>query len=118
MPAIALAEGAVLDSTVCGQFFLFPVEHVPDADVVHVPDADVNLTPEISPPLIFEIPITIDLADRLNLTLPQGITELETGIGMLRYAGGTLYFNGQPLDDTKTKLEILCGMDDDPDSKD
>jgi hypothetical protein len=78
------------------------VDHMPRADVAHNPSA-VNT---ISDPFI--LPVTIDMADRYNLDLPDG-TLLESNLGFMEiYKDGRIIYNGE---DISGNIEDRCDND-------
>lgn len=69
------------------------VTHTPRADVTYGGD-----TPVIPDPI--EIPITIDLADRYNIDIPQG-ANFDTNFGTISiYKNGDVFYNGKNISGT------------------
>jgi len=97
----------VVDMDICAGISENSVAHVPADDVEHKPTSDVNIGLDIYTYVQFEIPVTVDVADRLDLELTEEL-EMQAEIGMLSYDGKNLYFNGEPLDDTNARLKALC----------
>lgn len=83
------------------------VRHVPAPDVAYRPGVDVRgrkVAPadldngfKVEPPEEFEIPITVDLQDRLGIPANPTLFEAEAKIGTIVYRKGKAWFNGQPL---------------------
>ena len=68
--------------------------------------ADLNATPSMMPDVV-KIPLTIDLAKRLNTAPPAG-TEMESKMGDVEIRkDGSVSFNGQDL---TPQAQTLCGM--------
>jgi hypothetical protein len=100
------------------------IKHVPAADVTYQPGADVHGkpvapadvagTPQIQMPETLTIPLTISLAQAINLNTSQyPYNQLgagtEANIGTLTVNGDKVLFNGQPLSDTQQdNLAVLC----------
>lgn len=85
------------------------VRHTPNTDVEHVGDAEVPADlnavskPILSPILI---PITLDLAERYALNIPDDI-QLEPDIAMIEiYVDGRVLYNGQ---DISSRAQDICG---------
>lgn len=97
------------------------IQHQPDPGVAFVPNvdlrgrpvapADLPGSPQIQVPESFNIPITVDLAERLGIP-PGGDADFsaEAHIGHVDVEpGGRAFFNGQPLqDEAARQLSILC----------
>lgn len=82
----------------------------------HVPDADVNFTGDSNVPATLNpmpsdlggvhIPITLDLASRYGLELPEGI-ELKPDVSIMSiYPDGRIEYNGQVLEQN---AQYICG---------
>ncbi|MCB1651424.1 MAG: hypothetical protein KDI46_05160 [Alphaproteobacteria bacterium] len=72
-------------------------EYQPGVDVHGVPVAAADVNPLDAGIDVVNIPITVDLAQRFNLVLPQGI-ELKPDVGMISiYKDGRVAYNGQDL---------------------
>lgn len=94
----------------------YATRHVPSPDTDYKPGADVNgnaVAPadigegaRIQFPSRFAIPVTTNLAQRLNL--PSGFRE-DAFVGLITVDGGKLSFNGQPIgDDDDAELAVMC----------
>lgn len=69
------------------------ITHTPRAGVIYGDD-----TPVIPDPI--EIPITIDLADRYNIDIPQG-ANFDTNFGTISiYKNGDVFYNGKDISGT------------------
>lgn len=87
----------------------------PPADVNYQPGVDVHGKPvvpaDLNAPMpqmvdVVRIPLTVNLADRLNGSLPAG-TELEGVVGMLEiHRDGRVIYNGQDL---TSAAKAVCG---------
>jgi len=95
------------------------VEYQPGQDVVNgkkVVPADLNGTPQIQVSENFDIPITVEIANRLGIpTFPdpahpeRDLYKPEAFMGIVAYRNGRFYFNDQPLqDDAEATLAELC----------
>lgn len=83
------------------------VAHVPAPDMAYQPGTDVMGRPvapadlpggsAITLPDSFEIPITVDLADRYGIPADPSLFDGEVRVGMVTLKDSRLYFNGQPL---------------------
>lgn len=83
------------------------VPHVPAPDVTYQPGTDVTGRPvapadlsggsRIRLPDSFDIPITVDLADRYGIPADPALFDGEVRVGTVTLEHGRLYFNGQPL---------------------
>lgn len=101
----ARADTVVVTRQTCDQL----VQHVPDADVPYQPGVDVNGRPvapadlpgnaQIKIPETFEIPITVDLGQRLGIPSDPKRFRAKAQIGTVTYRDGQAYLNGQPLHD-------------------
>ncbi len=79
------------------------VNHTPRADVIHDNNAVVNVPDPIM------LPVTIDMARRYHLDLPQG-TNIESYIGMMEiYKDGRILYDGQ---DISGDIKDVCDSDD------
>lgn len=91
------------------------VSHQPTHDVAYNPGVDVNGNPvtpvDINPSALgmqdfISVPLTVDLAQRLNFPLPPG-TEMQGSLGNLSvYKDGRVNFNGRDL---TPQAAALCG---------
>ena len=95
------------------------VRHVPAPDVAYRPGVDVRgrkVAPadldgglKVTPPEEFQIPITVDLQDRLGIPANPTLFEAEVKVGTVVYRNGKAWFNGQPLATEHTNaLAKLC----------
>ena len=96
------------------------VAHQPAPDVAYQPGvdalgrpvapADLGGTPQIRLPDPLVIPITVDLAERLNLSTAPGALEPELQVGVVTVdRAGRVTFNGVPLtSDDQAALEAAC----------
>ena len=96
------------------------VAHQPAPDVAYQPGvdalgrpvvpADLGGTPQIRLPDPLVIPITVDLAERLNLSTAPGALEPELQVGVVTVdRSGRVTFNGVPLtSDDQAALEAAC----------
>jgi len=67
--------------------------------------ADLNAQMPDLPPSRITFPITIDMAEQLNIPVPQGTT-LDTNMGMVEvYTDGRILYKGQ---DMSTQAQSLC----------
>ncbi|MCB9989182.1 MAG: hypothetical protein H6868_07605 [Rhodospirillales bacterium] len=90
--------------------------HEPEKSVIYQPGVDVHgnaVTPAdlaaapVIVPDVVRIPLSVDLAQGLQPSLPAG-TELNAHFGMIEiYRDGTVVFNGQNLTDAAL---TMCGM--------
>ena len=81
-------------------------EHRPANAVNHEPRADVThgKSPVTVPDPMY-IPLTIDLAERMNINLPQGI-EMQGMIGLLSvYKDGRIMYDGKEI---TTNIQDIC----------
>ncbi|MFZ5608912.1 MAG: hypothetical protein ACOY99_04790 [Pseudomonadota bacterium] len=93
------------------------VRHVPEEGVVYAPGRDVEgraVAPaEVAPPAVaipsrLAIPVTVDLARRLGLSVGEGVLD-EALLGIISVTGGVATFNGQPLDPANREaLGLVC----------
>lgn len=109
-PTDGKSEGLAVEKILCRQTYV----HTPDANVAYQPGvdvngnavapADLNAAPNMVPDYI-SVPLTIDLAQRLNYPLPAG-TEMKGALGNLSlYKDGRVMFNGQDL---SPQAQALC----------
>ena len=116
------ADAPKVDPALCNAL----VKHTPDASVAYQPGVDVNGNavapadlpgaPQMKLPDQIKIPLTINLAQSLNLnTSSYPYNQLGAGteavIGTLSVdtTGDKVLFNGQPISDTQQdKLAVLC----------
>jgi hypothetical protein len=69
------------------------VTHTPRADVIYGDN-----TPVIPDPI--EVPITIDVAERYNIDIPQG-ADFDTNFGTISiYKNGDVFYNGKDISGT------------------
>ncbi|MEK7801240.1 MAG: hypothetical protein AAB276_02190 [Pseudomonadota bacterium] len=101
------------EKIICNRSFIKADAHEADykagVDVNGNPVAPADLAgePSIFPNFI-SMPLTIDFADKLQKTLPQGM-ELKPSMGHLKlYASGKVEFNGQ---DITKPVALACGVD-------
>lgn len=101
------------EKVICNRSFIKADAHSADyqagVDVNGTPvvAADLAGAPSIVPNFI-SMPLTIDFADKLQKTLPQGM-ELKPSMGNLKlYTSGKVEFNGQ---DITKPVAIACGID-------
>ncbi|MBM3571696.1 MAG: hypothetical protein FJX52_04930 [Alphaproteobacteria bacterium] len=83
------------------------VEHQVAADVAYKPGVDVRGRPvapadlpsnsQIKLPEEIQIPITIDLRDRLGIPSDRSLFKPEAQIGTVTVRGNQVFFNNQPL---------------------
>ncbi|MBM3598342.1 MAG: hypothetical protein FJX35_09025 [Alphaproteobacteria bacterium] len=84
------------------------VEHQPSADVAYKPGVDVRGRPvapadlpsnasPIKMPDVIEIPISIDLSNRLAPSLQGTLYRPEARIGTVSVRGNQVFFNNEPL---------------------
>lgn len=113
-PALA-ASDAVIDKRACQNL----VKHTPNADVAYhagvdvrgkaVAPADLPGTNTFKLQDSFDIPLTVGLADRLNLKHNKLGKNTDIQIGTLTLKGDKVYYNGQPLsNEQQDNLEVLC----------
>ena len=114
--AATRAETVVVTAADCAAL----AQHVPDADVSYKPGTDADGKPvapadlgggiRIETPATFEIPITVDLRQKLGI--PPDPTQFQTDqftVGTVTYRDGQAFFNGQPLQDEESaRLSELC----------
>jgi hypothetical protein len=118
----AYAASPAVDPSLCNAL----VKHTPDASVAYQPGVDVNGNavapadlpgqPQMKLPDQIKIPLTVNLAQTLNLnTSAYPFNQLGAGteavIGTLSVdtASDKVLFNGQPISDTQQdKLAVLC----------
>lgn len=91
--------------------------HTPSADTNYKPGvdvngdpvapADLNATPIASVDTTYtEVPLTVDLANKLNLSRPA---EMNALVGRLKlYKDGRVFFNGQ---DITNQANVVCGRE-------
>lgn len=110
------SESLAVEKVICQQLYV----HKPAADVAFKPGVDVEgkpVAPADLPPLaapvvddeaeFFEVPLTVDLAQRLSQPVPDGV-KLEGVIGNLRlYKDGRITSNGQDL---LPQASTMCGV--------
>ena len=104
------AKGATI--TITRQDCTRVVRHVPAPDVAYRPGVDVRgrkVAPadldggfKVTPPKEFDIPITVDLQDRLGIPANPTLFQAEAEVGKITYKDGKAWFNGQPLATEKT----------------
>lgn len=114
-PTDGKSEGLAVEKMICQQLYI----HKPAADVAYQPGVDVNgnaVAPadlpsegaSIGVPDYIEVPMTVDLAQRLQQPVPEGV-KMEGVIGNLRlYKDGRISYNGQ---DVLPQAGALCGTD-------
>lgn len=107
------SEGLAVEKMICEQLYI----HKPADDVAYKPGVDVNGKPvapadlpstgaSIGVPDYIEVPLTVDLAQRLNQPVPEGV-KMEGVIGNLRlYKDGKISYNGQ---DVLPQASAMCG---------
>lgn len=81
--------------------------HVPAPDVVYRPGIDVDGRPIVpadppgSPRIVFpetyEIPITVDLSERIGVPADPSRFDADVQVGTVTLQGDRLFFNGMPL---------------------
>lgn len=112
-PTDGKSEGLAVEKMICQQLYV----HKPADDVAYKPGVDVNgnavapadlpsSSAQIDAPDYIEVPMTVDLAQRLGQQVPQGV-EMKGNIGNLRlYKDGRVNFNGQDLGQ---QASAMCG---------
>lgn len=87
----------------------YTLHHKPADDVIYKPDpdvvpADLNAYPDLVPDVI-EIPLTINMAERLNQKLPAGM-QMESSLGIVQiHKDGTVIINGK---DVTAETKAVC----------
>ncbi len=106
----------VVDPALCRAL----VRHQPAPDVAYKPGVDAKGRPVAPADLPgsagamaaaapIEIPLTMDLARRMGVRLPNGGLPTDTVIGRMTLDGGRLMLNGQPLGGaSEAELIALC----------
>jgi len=81
----------------------------PARAVDHEPNADVNLNKwHIVLPDPIHVPLTIDMAERMNVDLPEGV-EMQGMIGLLSvYKDGRIMYDGKDL---TRNIQDICNHD-------
>jgi hypothetical protein len=107
------SEELAVEKMICQQLYV----HKPSDDVAYKPGVDVDgnaVTPadlptdaaQIGVSDYIEVPLTVDLAQRLNQPVPEGV-KLEGGVGNLRlHKNGQISYNGQ---DILPQASAMCG---------
>jgi hypothetical protein len=109
------AAAQEIDRRACQQL----VRHTPNADVTYQPGIDVHGRPVAPADLSgtnvlqlqdsFEIPLTVNLANRLRLQHNKLGENSDIQIGTLTVKGQQIFYNGQPLnDEQQDSLAVLC----------
>lgn len=121
MPAYAASEGVPDDDTalikqsknlqiLCSE----SVQHVPDMDVEYAPGIDAQGNFIVAPDVGFisnklsypiDIPIELDMLDRLKMNAPAGIVSDPLIAGLKIYDGGKIEYNGR---DVSGDVERFC----------
>ncbi len=97
---------------ICAAF----VAHQPQADVAYKPGvdvygkklvpADINSGPA---PSAITVPLTLNLAQFLGISLPNTALKADATIGILTVDDGQVYFDGQKIGDAQQEnLRVLC----------
>lgn len=114
-PTDGKSDALAVEKMICQQLYV----HQPAADVAFKPGVDVDgkaVAPadlpaegaSITAPDYVEVPLTVDLAQRLNQPVPDGV-KLEGVIGNLRlYKDGRINYNGE---DIMPQANALCGKE-------
>ncbi|MEO3431768.1 hypothetical protein [Inquilinus sp. CAU 1745] len=102
-----VVEGDALRVTITERQCQALVPHVPAPDVAYRPGTDAMGRPvapadlpggsRITLPDSFDIPITVDLADRYGIPADPALFDGEVRVGIVTLEDNRLYFNGQPL---------------------
>jgi len=112
----AAAQTVTVTAATCAQLAV----HTPDSDVAYKPGVDVNgnaVVPatlgggvQIRTPTEFNIPITVDLHEKLGVPPDPALYQTQNfTVGTVTVRDGRAYFNGQPLqDDEAHRLSQLC----------
>ena len=109
------AHAQTIDQRLCQAL----VKYTPNADVAYQPSVDVRGKPVTPADLSgsntfklqdgFEIPLTVDLANRLKLPTNRLGSNSEIAIGTLTVNGDKVLYNGQPLtDEQQDNLAVMC----------
>ncbi len=106
------SENIAVEKVICQQLYM----HTPNNDVTFKPGVDVN-GKDVAPPDLpggspiginefIEVPLTVDLAQRLSQPVPNGV-EMKAIVGNLRlYKDGRITNNGQ---DVIPQASTMCG---------
>ena len=109
------AHAQTIDQRLCQAL----IKHTPNADVTYQPGVDVH-GKAVAPADLsgsntfklqdsFEIPLTVNLADRLKLRTNRLGSNSEISIGTLTVTGDKVLYNGQPLsDEQQDNLAVMC----------
>lgn len=113
-PTDGQSENIAVQTMICKQLYV----HTPSADTNYKPGVDVNgkaVAPAdlpattnfaAAPGDYIDVPLTVDLAKRLNQPLPEGV-KMEGVVGNLRlYKDGRITNNGQ---DVSAQANVMCG---------
>jgi hypothetical protein len=113
-PTDGNSENLAVQTMICKKLYV----HKPSADTNYRPGVDVNgnaVAPAdlpattnfaAAPGDYIDVPMTVDLAKRLNQPLPEGV-QMEGVIGSLRlYKDGRINYNGQ---DIQPQADVMCG---------
>lgn len=113
-PTDGNSENIAVQTMICKKLYV----HTPSADTNYKPGVDVNgnaVAPAdlpsttnfaAAPGDYIEVPMTVDLAQRLNQPIPEGV-KMEGIIGNLRlYKDGRINYNGQ---DVQPQADVMCG---------
>lgn len=113
-PTDGNSENIAVQTMICKKLFV----HTPSANTNYQPGVDVNgnaVAPAdlpsttnfaAAPGDYIEVPMTVDLAQRLNQPVPEGV-KMEGIIGNLRlYKDGRINYNGQ---DVQPQADVMCG---------
>ena len=114
-PTDGKSEAIAVEKLICEQLYV----HTPSEDVAYKPGVDVDgnaVAPADLPaqgaamtvPDYIEVPLTVDMAQRLNQPVPEGV-KMEGVIGNLRlYKDGRISYNGT---DVLAHTSAMCGKD-------
>ncbi len=106
------SENVAVEKVICQQLYM----HTPNNDVTFKPGVDVN-GKDVAPPDLpggspmginefIEVPLTVDMAQRLSQPVPNGV-EMKAIVGNLRlYKDGRITNNGQ---DVIPQASTMCG---------
>lgn len=108
------SSNLAIQTMICQKLYV----HTPSADTNYKPGVDVNgnaVAPADLPSMssfaqssadYIEVPLTVDLAQRMNQPVPEGV-KMEGVIGNLRlYKDGRINYNGQ---DVQPQAAVMCG---------